>query len=67
MTGRIAVTMHVYRPRKSGDLDNRTKAVLDCLQGVVYLDDAQIVELHTYRHDDKLNPRVEVTISEVVS
>lgn len=63
--GHVAVTLHVYRPRKAGDLDNRGKAVLDVLQGVAYVSDAQIVELHSYRHDDKLNPRVEVCVREV--
>lgn len=61
--GDVSITMRVYRPRKSGDLDNRAKIVLDSLNGVAYDDDKQIVELHAYRFDDKENPRVEVEIS----
>jgi crossover junction endodeoxyribonuclease RusA len=60
--GDIAITLHVYRKMKRGDLDNRIKPTLDALNGVVYNDDKQIVEIHAYRHDDKNNPRVEVVI-----
>lgn len=60
--GNVSVSIRVYRPRKSGDLDNRAKCVLDCLQGVAYSNDSQIVELHMYRYDDKKNPRVEVEV-----
>jgi crossover junction endodeoxyribonuclease RusA len=58
--GAVAITLHFYRPRKSGDMDNRMKQLLDSLQGHAYNDDAQIVEMHAYRHDDKANPRVEI-------
>lgn len=61
-TGPVAVTLHVYRERKAGDLDNRVKLTLDSLNGHTWTDDAQVVELHAYRHDDAVNPRVEVEI-----
>jgi crossover junction endodeoxyribonuclease RusA len=64
-TGPVRVTARFYRPRKAGDLDNRLKVLLDVLNGVVWLDDKQIVEIHAFRHDDKHNPRVEVEVSEV--
>lgn len=60
--GPVAVTLHVYRPRKSGDLDNRIKVTLDALRGHAFTDDDQVVELHAYRHDDKARPRVEVEV-----
>jgi crossover junction endodeoxyribonuclease RusA len=63
--GPVAVTLDVYRPRKSGDLDNRIKVVLDALQGLAYVNDDQIVSIIAHRHDDKHNPRVEVTIEAV--
>lgn len=63
--GPVAVYMHVYRERKAGDLDNRVKLTLDALNGHAWGDDAQVVELHTWRHDDKANPRVEVEIRTV--
>ena len=63
--GPVAVTMHVYRERKAGDLDNRIKLTLDALNGHAWGDDAQVVELHAYRRDDAANPRVEVEIRTV--
>lgn len=60
LTGPIAVVICWYRGRKQGDLDNRNKVALDAMQGVIYEDDAQIVEIHSYRHEDKKNPRMEV-------
>lgn len=63
LAGPVALTVHVYRPRKAGDLDGRLKALLDALQGTAYGNDAQIVELHAYRHDDKQRPRAEVTVA----
>lgn len=58
----VSVSVDVYRPRKSGDLDNRLKAALDSLNGLAWIDDAQIVEIHARRFDDKQNPRIEVEI-----
>lgn len=65
LVGEVSVELHVYRPRKIGDLDNTAKAVLDALKGRVFVDDSQVVELHMHRHDDKTHPRVEVSVSEV--
>ena len=63
--GPVAVYVHAYRPRKVGDLDNANKVLLDALCGIAYQDDAQIVELHSWRHDDAQNPRVEVEVRTV--
>jgi crossover junction endodeoxyribonuclease RusA len=60
----VILRVDVYRPRKSGDLGNRIKIVEDALNGVVWVDDSQIIELHARRFDDKANPRVEVTVEE---
>jgi crossover junction endodeoxyribonuclease RusA len=60
--GEIKVTLDFYRPRKSGDLDNRIKVVLDGLQGTAFRDDSQVVEIHARRHDDPRRPRVEAKI-----
>lgn len=62
MTEPVVVTMTFYRPSKIGDLDGRIPWLLDCLQGLAYEDDKQVVAIHAYRHDDKVNPRVEVVI-----
>lgn len=65
LTGNLCVTYRLYRPQKSGDLENRLKAMADALQGIAYKDDKQIVEIHAYRFDDKDNPRIEVDLREV--
>lgn len=62
LTGPVRVDLAVYRARKSGDLDNRLKIVLDAMQGVFYANDAQIVELHAYLGDDRHEPRIEVEV-----
>lgn len=62
-SGPVALTVHVYRPAKRGDLDNSLKALLDSLKGWAYKDDAQVVEIHAFRHDDKGNPRIEVEVT----
>jgi Holliday junction resolvase RusA-like endonuclease len=61
----VAVAMTWYRGRRSGDLDRRIGIALDALQGLVYENDAQVVELHAYRRDDRTDPRLMVTIEEV--
>lgn len=59
----LAVTLRVYRKRKSGDLDNFAKAALDALQRSGWIaNDRQVVELHMYRADDATNPRIELTL-----
>jgi crossover junction endodeoxyribonuclease RusA len=65
LEGNVSLTLKVYRPRKSGDLSNRIKVLEDALNGLAYEDDSQVKELHAYRYDDKLNPRVEVEIEAV--
>ena len=58
----IALSVKVFRPQRSGDLDNRLKVLIDALKGVVYADDKQIDEIHAFRYEDKFRPRVEVEI-----
>lgn len=62
----VAVTLHLYRPRAAGDLDNYFKGLLDCLSGAAgYEDDSQIAELHAYRHESKERPRAELIITDL--
>lgn len=58
---RVSVTLTVYRPRASGDLDNTLKVLLDAINGYLWEDDSQIVEIHAYRRDDKAEPHVDVS------
>lgn len=64
LLGPVALTLRFYRPRKSGDVDGRLPWLIDCLQGYAYTNDKQIVEIHAYRLEDRLNPRVEVSVTE---
>lgn len=59
----LSVTIRIYRPRKSGDLDGRIKGLLDSLNELAWADDSHIVEIHAFRFDDKANPRAEITIA----
>jgi crossover junction endodeoxyribonuclease RusA len=63
LEGEVSVNFTVFRPRMKGDLDNYNKILFDALQGLCYYNDSQIVEIHSYRKDDKVNPRVEILIS----
>jgi crossover junction endodeoxyribonuclease RusA len=63
LEGDVSVNFTVFRPAKRGDLDNYNKIMFDALQGLCYYNDNQIVEIHSYRKDDKDNPRVEILIS----
>lgn len=63
--GSVGVAVSVYRPQKSGDLDGRLKGLLDSLQGALYLNDSQVVEIHAYRYDDRANPRAVVCVTAV--
>lgn len=66
MAGPIALTYAWYRGIRAGDLDNRTKQLLDALRGYAYGDDGQIVELHAYRFERPGKPGVEVSITEAM-
>lgn len=58
----LKVTLTWFRARKSGDLDNRAKIACDALNGLLWHDDAQIVELHLYRVDGQRPGRMELTV-----
>lgn len=61
-TDDVSIDVKLFRPRKSGDVDNRTKVLFDALNGVVYKDDKQVAKYAVERFEDKNNPRCEVTI-----
>lgn len=52
------------RPCARPDVDNFAKAVLDGLNGIVWRDDAQVVELTASKHYS-ISPRIDVLVSEV--
>lgn len=67
LEGDVRLALDLYRPRRSGDLDNFLKVLGDALQGHAYVDDKQVVEIHARRFDDKHNPRVEVEVCDATT
>ena len=58
----VVLTLHWYRARAAGDIDNRIKVASDALNGLVWADDKQVGELHVYRIDGQRPGRLEVTV-----
>jgi Holliday junction resolvase RusA-like endonuclease len=65
LEGAVSLQVDVYRPQRSGDLDNRLKICLDCCQGLLFVNDNQVVKIVMRRFEDKTNPRLEISVSEV--
>ncbi len=65
LNGDLSVTFRVFRPKKTGDLDNRLKISQDALKGICFEDDRQIIEIHAFRFDDKANPRIEIEVKQL--
>ena len=63
--GRLAMTIEAYLPdARVRDMDNIQKATMDALKGCAYVDDKQVRDLRTVDMGiDRVNPRVEVTIT----
>jgi crossover junction endodeoxyribonuclease RusA len=60
----VSVQVIWYRARKSGDLDNRLKVLLDSIQGMLYTDDSLIYYIEAERRDDPDHPRMVVIVEE---
>tara|TARA_Y100000310_G_scaffold297299_1_gene330181 strand:- start:956 stop:1303 length:348 start_codon:yes stop_codon:yes gene_type:complete len=54
-----------FGDKRRRDIDNYSKVILDCLEGVCYIDDKQVSKLSLEKHYDKENPRTEVEINEL--
>lgn len=68
LEGPLSIELQVYfKSKAASDIDNVCKAVLDSLTGVLWKDDRQIQELHAYKRQDKLRPRIEISLSELTS
>ena len=61
---KMAAAAGYDRPAKKPDASNVAKLVEDAFNGVVYRDDAQIVELFVAKHYGD-QPRVEITVEQV--
>ena len=63
MSGDIRMTIKIYYATRRPDLDE--SLILDLLQGLVYVNDRQVKERHTYWGLDKENPRAEIVIEQI--
>lgn len=63
----IKVEVRVFfRSKATSDIDNVLKATFDSLTGILWKDDRQIMELHAYKLQDKLKPRIEIYLTELI-
>ena len=60
MQGAINLTVHVWYRSARSDLD--VSLLMDTLQGYVYENDRQVVQLHAFKGVDPKNPRVRVLV-----
>lgn len=69
-TGLLRLSAHFYKKYREvgsqsyGDCDNFIKAVMDSLQGICFENDAQIIEIHGYKHFSA-DPHIEVELEEL--
>lgn len=61
----VKLTMTWYRQRKAGDLSNRIKVVEDALNGLVWVDDRQVSEIHVRRVDGERPGRLTLTVEAI--
>lgn len=53
-----------HRPTVKPDLDNYIKSTLDALNGILWTDDARIVDLHAHKYYSD-RPKIEITVREL--
>ena len=58
--GPVQVWLHWFRSERRGDLANREKCLVDALSGCLWEDDSQIDGIVMSRHEDPINPRLEL-------
>lgn len=67
LSGPLSVELHFIMPtRRIQDLDNAAKAVFDALNGIAWVDDSQIFELHTTKSKGD-TPGFALGISEIAN
>lgn len=62
LEGEVRCRVTFYFKNGRIDIDNAIKAFLDCLTGIIWIDDTQIVELHIFKKIDAKNPRIELEL-----
>lgn len=61
----IGLDIDFYVPNMRSDLDNLLKATLDCLTGIIWEDDRQVIEILARKYQEKKNPRIELTVNDL--
>ncbi len=61
----IGLDIDFFVPNQLSDLDNLLKGTLDCLTGILWDDDRQIIEIMARKYVDKKNPRIEILINQL--
>lgn len=63
--GPVRVEIDIYlKGQRAGDVDNYAKSILDGCNGLIWVDDRQVVELHVYRHIGRPE-RAEVKVTKI--
>ena len=60
LDGDLVITIHIWYASRRPDLDE--SLILDCLQGIAYVNDRQVKEKHIFWHLDKECPRCEIEV-----
>jgi Holliday junction resolvase RusA-like endonuclease len=60
LEGDLAVHITIYYASRRPDLDE--SVILDCMEGVIYVNDRQVKEKHIFHGLDKDNPRSEIFV-----
>jgi len=66
LEGPVGVELWLFRgDKRRADADNMEKAVLDACNRIVWLDDAQVMDMHRYKRLDREQPRAVVLVWEL--
>lgn len=65
LIGPVEAKFSVWEASNRVDADARTKSLLDCLSGIVYLDDRQVKKYCVEQGIDRRSPRVEIEVVEL--
>ena len=63
LEGDLCLTLHIWYASRRPDLDE--SLILDLMQGLIYVNDRQVKERHTYWHLDKDNPRTTIGVEQM--
>lgn len=65
LQGDVEIEVGLYfKSKRSHDIDNFGKLLLDSLTGIVWIDDKQIQKMTVEKFHDKDNPRIEITVNQ---